>query len=251
MPTRQLSNGNVTVWWVTSIADINAPTAAEINAGINLSPAIAWQNFELGSSGSADVDDRAITDRGNATSRGFPDFGATLDFFRDANANDSASVYNIAYTLFKQSGIYGYLVVRYGQALPSTVAAADQYVSLYYVQEDVFSDDTEGDDSVKFEVSFLPQGSLVEHTLVKSATTTVATPSTLTLATNGTMGKVKVTINGKDVTASATYTSSDTTKAQSMGNGVIKRIAAGTGVTITVTHPSATGTPAAVALTMA
>jgi hypothetical protein len=250
MPTRQISNGNVTVWWVTSIAIPASPTAAEINAGLNISAAIAWQNFELGSTGSADVDDRSIVDAGNSVSRGFPDFGATLDFFREAVPADSTSVYQQAFNLFKTTGIYGYLVVRYGQALPSAVAAVGEYVSVYYVQEDVFSDDTEGDDSVKFEVGFLPQGVLFEHTLVKTAAAPVSTPASLTLATNGLIGKIKITVGGKDVTAGATYVSSDTTKAISKGNGIIQRVAAGVGVTITVSHPAATGT-VAVTLTMA
>lgn len=250
MPTRLLSNGNVTVWWVTSIANGAEPTAAEINAGINISEAISWNNFELGSSGSADVDDRAITDSGNSVSRGFPDFGATLDFFRDANPADSTSIYNQVFTLFKQPGILGYLVVRYGQALPSTVAVAAQYVSVYKVLTDANSDDTEGDDSVKFEQTFLPQGSLWEHVLVKTAVATVASPTTLVLATNGLIGKINATVSGRDVTASSTFTVSDPTKAQHMGNGIIKRLAAGTGVTVSVSNPGGT-TAASVALTMA
>jgi len=250
MPTRQISNGNVTVWWVTSIATPASPTPAEINAGINLSAAIAWNNFELGSTGSADVDDRSIVDAGNSVSRGFPDFGATLDFFREANMADTASIYQQAFTLFKTPGIYGYLVVRYGQALPTAVAAAGEYVSVYYVQTDVFSDDTEGDDSVKFEVTYLPQGVLFEHTLVKTAVVPISAPTTLSLATNGAIGKLKITVSGKDVTSGATYTVSDPTKAISKGNGIIQRVAAGTGVTVTVSHPAATGSSTAVTLTM-
>lgn len=250
MPTRIVSNGNVTVWWVTTIADPSAPTVAEITAGINLSPAIAWNNFELGSSGSSDVDDRAITDVGNAISRGFPDFGATLDFFREANASDSASIYQIAFTLFKQPGLNGYLVVRYAQALPSTAAVAGQLVSVYRVVTDVIADDTEGDDSVKFEVTYLPQGIIWEHVVVKTAAAPTVAPTTMTLATNGLLGKITTTVGGKDVSTSAKYVSSDTTKATVSNTGLVKRIAAGTGVTITVTHPGATAS-ASVALTMA
>jgi hypothetical protein len=240
MPTRQISNGNVTVWWVPSIANGAAPTATEINAGKNLSAAISWNNFELGSSGSADVDDRAITDLGNAISRGFPDFGATLAFFREANSSDSASIYQQAFTLFKTPGLTGYLVVRYGQALPSAVAAIGDVVSVYKVQTDRVSDDTEGDDSVKFEVNFLPQGALWEHTLVSPAGTLTATPTTLSLAA-GKTGRVKITLAGKDVTAGAVYSSSDSTKAVANNGGTTLAVSAGS-ATITVSHPSATGT---------
>jgi len=237
MPTRQVSNGNVTVWWVTSIADPSAPTAAEINAGINISQAIAWNNFELGSSGSSDIDDRAITDVGNAISRGFPDFSATLDFFRDSNPADSGSIYNIAFTLFKQPGLNGYLVVRYGQALSSAVAAAAQYVSVYKFVTDVVADDTEGEDSVKFEVTFLPQGTIYEHALVKTAVPVVSLPATMTLAV-GDLDRIQSTVGGTNVTGAATYSSSDTTKATVSSTGVVKGIASGS-ATITVSHPGA------------
>lgn len=237
MPTRQVSNGNVTVWWVTSIADPTQPTAAEINAGVNLSEAISWNNFELGSSGSSDVDDRAITDVGNAISRGFPDFSATLDFFRDSNPADSGSIYNTAFTLFKQPGLNGYLVVRYGQALPSANAAAAEYVSVYKFITDVVSDDTEGEDSVKFEVTFLPQGTIVEHTLVKTAAPVISLPATMTLAV-GDLDRIVSTVSGANVTASADYSSSDTTKATVSSTGIVTAIAAGA-ATITVSHPGA------------
>lgn len=238
MPTRQVSNGNVTVWWVTSISNPAAPTATEINNGINLSEAIAWNNFELGSSGSADVDDRSIVDVGNAISRGFPDFSATLDFFRDANPADSSSIYNQAFTLFKQPGLNGYLVVRYGQSEPSDNAAAGEYVSVYKFITDVVSDDTEGEDSVKFEVSFLPQGVIHEHAVVKTASAVVATPATMSLEP-GDMAKITTTAGGANVTAAATYESDDTDVAIVTSTGLV--IAVGDGsATITVNHPAGT-----------
>ena len=42
---RITSNGNTTVWMLlgNAVADYRSPTAAEINAGIDITPAIAWQ----------------------------------------------------------------------------------------------------------------------------------------------------------------------------------------------------------------
>jgi hypothetical protein len=240
MPTRQVSNGNVTLWWVTSIATPAAPTAAEINAGLNISEAVAWNNFELGSSGSADVDDRSIVDVGNAISRGFPDFSATLDFFREKYATDSSSIYQQAFQLFKTAGLNGYLVVRYGQRLPDVVATAGDIVSVYKFVTDYIADDTEGEDSVKFEVSFLPQGVLFEHVLVKLATPVDATPATITVAV-GALAQITATVGSYNYTAAATYSSSDTTKATVSSTGIVKGIATGS-ATITVSYAGATGT---------
>jgi hypothetical protein len=239
MPTRQVSNGNVTVWFVTSIANPAAPTPTEINAGKNLSEAIAWNNFELGSSGSDDVDDKSIVDSGNSVSRGNPDFGATLDFFRERDLTDTTSIYAQAFTLFKNQGVAGYLVVRYGQALPTAVAAAGEYVSVYKVLTDAISDDTEGNDSVKFEVKFLPQGVIHEHTLVKTAVAVVVAPATVTISTSDPLAKLTATVSGKNVTNQCTFVSSDTTVATVSQAGVVKWVSAGT-ATISVSHPSAT-----------
>lgn len=240
MPTRQVSNGNVTVWWVPTIANPAAPTPAEIAAGINLSAAISWNNFELGSSGSADTDDRSIVDVGNATGRGFPDFSATLDFFWEANNTDSTSIYRQAYQTFRTPGINGHLVVRYGQAAPTVAAAAGDYISVYKFQTDVFSTDTEGDDSVKFEVAFLPQGVLYENVLVK-ATTLTAAPTTITVTTSSRLGKITATLAGKDVTSSASYVSSNSAVATVSSRGIVVWQSTGT-ATITVSHPGATAT---------
>lgn len=238
MPTRITSNNNVTVWWVPTIANPAAPTPAEINGGTNLSAAISWNNFEVGSTGSADIDDRAIVDAGNSVQRGFVDFGGTLDFFRDSNSADNTSIYNTAFNLFRTPGIYGYVVVRYGQALPTAVAAAGQTVSVYYMQEDVFSDDTEGEDSVKFEVVFLPQGTIYEHTIVATTALTVA-PTTFSLAGAGTKQKLTATMASVRVDGNVTWSSSNNAIAVVSSTGVVTRMGAGS-VTITANHPAAT-----------
>src|SRR3954467_15811033 len=97
------SNGNVEIWAVpvAGIANIQAPTAAEINAGVVLSNAVAWEGSDFpANDASNDVDDRSIRDRGNATSRGFAQFGATLSFFRPL-PTDTTSEYALAWAFFK------------------------------------------------------------------------------------------------------------------------------------------------------
>ena len=89
-----------------SVTTLNAPTT------LQLSPAIAWQDFALGATDSDDVEDRGITDPGNAVTRGFSNFEATLAFFRDADPNDLTSDYVKAWEAFKVPRTYGYLVLR-------------------------------------------------------------------------------------------------------------------------------------------
>jgi uncharacterized protein YjdB len=67
-------------------------------------------------------------------------------------------------------------------------------------------------------------------------------PTTLSIATGAKNVIVtRLAVGGRVITQGATYVSSDPTKATVTENGVIRGIAAGTS-TITVSHPSATGT---------
>jgi hypothetical protein len=99
---KQIANGFVKVAWLleADVADPEFPTPTELNTdGMDLSSAIAWEDYALGSTGSDDIEDRALTDLGNAVSRGSGNYEAVLDFFRDndvpfqemANANNLVS----------------------------------------------------------------------------------------------------------------------------------------------------------------
>jgi len=80
---RVAANGYVDVWAipVAGVADYRSPTAAEINAGIRLTPAVAWDSTTFPSAtDSDDVDDRTLEDKGNATSRGAAQFEASVNF---------------------------------------------------------------------------------------------------------------------------------------------------------------------------
>lgn len=213
-----------------SVTTLNAPTT------LQLSPAIAWQDFALGATDSDDVEDRGITDPGNAVTRGFSNFEATLAFFRDADPNDLTSDYVKAWEAFKVPRTYGYLVIRVAEQHWSAPWAAGDRVSVFRFVADIIVDDTEGDDSVKFTVNFLPQGQMFTYTQVAAAPKAALTaPATLALAA-GEAEALAVTLSGVDVRATSTYVSSNTTKATVSRNGVVKGIAAGT-ATITATHP--------------
>jgi len=240
------SNEYTKVAWVLdsamTTAQAAAPSVTILNGAgtVDLSPAVAWQDWSLGASDSDDVEDRGITDPGNAVTRGFANFEATLSFFRDANPNDTTSDYVKAFQTFRTPRTYGYLVLRVADKHWSAPFAAGDRVSVFRFVADAIVDDTEGDDSVKFTVNFLPQGVMHTYTVVAAATpaalTGVATTQTLTV---GQVKTIVPTLSGTDVRATSKYSSSDTTKVTVSQSGVIKGIAAGTS-TVSVTHPGAT-----------
>lgn len=250
------SNEYTKVAWVldTSMttAQAAAPSVTILNGAgtIDLSPAVAWQDWSLGASDSDDVEDRGITDPGNAVTRGFANFEGTLSFFRDANLADTTSDFNKAFSTFRTPRTYGYLVLRVAEKHWSQPFAAGDKVSVFRFVADAITDDTEGDDSVKFTVNFLPQGIMHTYTVVSAATpaaiTGVATTRSLAVGAKATLVP---TLSGADIRSTAKYASSDTTKVTVSQSGVISAIAAGTS-NVTVTHPGATA-PVTQAVTVA
>jgi hypothetical protein len=242
------SNEYVKVAWILDAnmtpAQAAAPTETILNAGttVQLSPAIAWQDFALGATDSDDVEDRGITDPGNAVSRGFANFEATISFFRDASGvADTSSDFVKAFQTFRTPRTYGYLVMRVAEKKWDQPWAIGDRVSVFKFIADIVVDDTEGDDSVKFTVTFLPQGLMFPYTVIRGATPAaiagIATTKSQTVAAGPYV--LTPTLSGKDIRAKATFTSANTAIARVTANGVVIPVAAGT-TNITVNHPSAT-----------
>lgn len=236
------SDGYVSVWWVPSngIDDVNKPTAAEINAGAALSPAISWQDYDLGNSESDTEDDRSLMDRGNATTRGAAQFSATLSFFRPFNEdiNDPTSDYAAAFQAFRTPRVYGYLVVRIlqNERYKQDDVEEGQWVSLYKFVADTFVDDTEGDDSVKFTVNFQPQGELAVYTTVATDEPVEVSESSVSVGVDSAV-PVIATLGEKNITQGARWRSADPDIASVTPNGVIVGSEEGS-TTVTVSFPS-------------
>jgi hypothetical protein len=169
--TKSTSNGKIRVYWVpssnltgTEDAFVAAPSVADMEAAgsIDLTEAIAWDGYDLGSGDSNAIDDRGILDEGQVQTRGFAQFSGSLMFFRGITSETTGSYYS-AFEAFKAATDgtrpVGFLVTRVG--VPAATALADaQEVSAFKFIADAFMDNTEGEDSVKFMVNFAPQGKL-------------------------------------------------------------------------------------------
>lgn len=242
------ANGNIRVTWALEAAVTvpEFPTATQLNAGLNLSSAISWEDYALGSTGSDDIDDRALTDLGNEVSRGSANYEAVLDFFREANRADSTSSYLNAFQAFRTSDVVGYLVTRVG--IPSSTAfAAGDIVSVFRVIISHTTDVATGDTSTKFQVTFLSQGLLHTHTVVQSASAILGVPTTNTRAVNSRL-VLAPTLDGRSIRSVATYTSSAPAIATVSNQGVVVARAAGS-ATITVSYAGG-GAAAVLALTV-
>lgn len=169
--TKATANGKIKVFFVP-VANVSGteddfvagPSVGDIEAAgsIDLTSAISWDSYELGSTDSNKIDDRGIIDIGAVQERGFAQFAASLMFFRGVTS-ETTGAFSDAFDMFRAATgatrPVGFLVTRVG--LPVTTAlAAGQTVSAYKFIADAFMDNTEGEDSVKFMVNFAPQGKL-------------------------------------------------------------------------------------------
>lgn len=160
MPSRKMLSPNTTIWWVPTagVANYLAPTAAEINAGTNLSCAIVT-GYTLNATDS-DVDNtKSICDNSNTSNPTFDNYDGNLTFFRSIVA-DSSGVYWAAFNLFKNEGASGYLIRRIGKN-NAAVAAIGDTVSVFGFESDVPTDtESNAGGPIQLGVTFLPQGKL-------------------------------------------------------------------------------------------
>lgn len=170
--TKLQSNGNLAVYWVPAsvITDENqflsAPLDIDIADGIELTPAIAWDGYDLGASESNKIDDKGIADKSNAQARGFAQFSGALTFFRGVTS-ETTGAYANAFDTFKaatDTRSTGYLVTRIGSG--SSAIVAGDVVNIFKFVADAVMDNTEGEDSIKFMVNFMPQGQLAVNKTV-------------------------------------------------------------------------------------
>ena len=72
MDQRYPISGSIRIWFLTSngVANPEAPTLAELNAGLDISDAISWNDKDFGVQASNTSSDPAITAKGDGAHRG-------------------------------------------------------------------------------------------------------------------------------------------------------------------------------------
>ena len=244
------SNGNVRVAWILDSAFPvkEFPLAATLNGALNLSPAIAWSDYEIGAGDSADLEDRSLVDLGNAMTRGQASYSATLSMFRDKNNADTTSIYQQAFQAFRVMRTLGWLVVRVNKSAALPFAAGDE-ISVYKLIADTVADSTSGAETTKFTVTFLPQGALFVHTQVGAAGVITGIASTQAKTLTSGPFQLQPVAGGASIVSRATYVSSAPAVASVSSGGTVSPKSAGT-ATITVSWGAATASvPMALTLT--
>ena len=237
------ASGNIRVWFglENSLANYLAPTATEINAMLDISDAISWNDFDFGLQASNTIDDPAITALGKVSDLGAAQFGGGMSFYYPKSFTDTSNKYQVVYDALDQPRTKGYIVIRIDGTQSATTATAGDVVHVFKVMTDGYAESITGEEAFRYTINFLPQGNLAVRAIVKgaSAITTavwqqgvVATTKSLTAATKT---KFDAKVDGRWMSNNVTWTSSDTTKATVSKTGVVTAIAAGS-ATITATY---------------
>lgn len=117
------ADGKTRVYWVTTIANINAPTTTELNAGIALQSTMTADGFAGFRPETADVDTSSLDSTFNTMVNGRTSFSGTLLRLKRQSGTDT-----IFTTLTRDTA--GYVVVR--RSVASTTAwASAQAVEVY------------------------------------------------------------------------------------------------------------------------
>lgn len=246
------SNPNLRVDYYASNAFANfaSPTVAELNAGLNLSPAVAWNNYSFKRAASTTTSDPSLADTAEVKDRGIINFGGAMSFYFPGPQSTSTDPYSQAFAIFNQPRVFGFIVTRIDGAKPTTQAyASGDIVSVYQIETDAQMNMITGESAFMYGVTFLSQGTAAMDTVAKTTTNAVVvTPATQTLV-HGT-GKIRLaaTVNGRTYTNGVTWTSSNNAVATVSDAGFVTAITAGS-ATITATFPYDTSVSASCTLT--
>lgn len=235
------ASGNIRVWFglPNAFADYENPTAAEINATLDISDAVSWNDFDFNLEASNQLEDPAITSIGKIIDRGYTNWGGSISFYYPRAFDDSTSTYSDVYDALDAPRTLGWLVVRIDGEEAAATAAAGDFVHVLKVMTDGYAESIVGEEAFRYTVTFLPQGDYAVRTVVEggSAAAVVVTPSTLATSA-GDHDELAVTWGGRVYTNGVTYASSDNAVATVSSAGVVTSVAVGT-ATITATAPNA------------
>lgn len=268
--TKIAATGNLTAWWggVGAFANPAKPTVAELNACLDITQAIAYDGFGFGAQASNKNSDPSWADTGNVQTRGFANYSGSISFFYPAAFDVATDNTYLTWDALDQRLSIGYLIFRFdgtkvsGTAVNAStgvaIAVLNDFIRVYRVQTDAWTDVNTGETNFKYTVSFQPQGQVyIDAIVATTAPVPILTigPGTATISLAAEKRRNTISYRtGRQLATNGTpalfnFTSSDTTKATVDNNGVITAVAIGT-ASITATDKITGATSTALAITV-
>jgi len=216
------ASGNMRIWWAlpNAFADYKNPTVTEINACLDISDSISWNDLDFNLEASNQIEDPAITSLGKIIDRGYTNFGGAISFYYPQSFDDATSTYSLTD----------------GEESTADAEAGD-LIHCFKVMTDGYAEAVTGEEAFRYTVTFLPQGDYVVRAVAAGGTANAVVLSDSTLATDeGDVDVLTATFGGRNYTNGLTWTSDDTDVA-TVQYGVVTSVAAGS-ATITATGPN-------------
>ena len=232
------ASGNIRVWWAleNSFANYEAPTAVELNACLDISDAISWNDFDFNLDASNQIDDPAITTVGKKIDRGYTNFGGSLSLYYPRDFDDATSLYSLAYDALDQPRTRGFLVIRIDGEESTAQAQAGDMVHVFRVVTDGYAESIVGEEAFRYTVTFLPQGDFAVRTILAgvSAAAVEISPASLSMDV-GDIKRLQGTVGGRRYSTGLRWRSDDTDVATVSAAGVVTAVGAGS-ANITATN---------------
>lgn len=252
--TRYPISGSIRALWLplNGMANWKAPTKPELDAALDVSDAISWNDKDFGVQASNTSSDPAITAKGNVSNRGAAQYGGSLSFYYPGAFGDNSNLYSLVWDQLRLPGTAGYLVVRVDglelgvptgtAAQPGTDFAAGDLVNVFRVETAGYAEQITGEEAFRYTISFLPKGQ-VETLAVVRASATPAVPVVTGAATTTVDGKVVLdaTLVGRKYTRGLRWVSQTPEIATVSANAVVTPLTVGTATIVAIDE--ATNTP--------
>ncbi|MDF2506259.1 MAG: hypothetical protein K0Q52_118 [Microbacterium sp.] len=218
----------------------SGPTFAQISALLNVSAGVKIDGTDFNVEASEQVDDRSFADQAGSQSRGPIQASGSIEVYTPGKG-DTTSPHAKAYDAFGTPRTKLVVGQRFAKAQGGPVAAGDE-VNLFRVQTDARAHNR-NDSSRTLGVGLVFQDNALINYIVPAAAPTIPTVAvqggvSLTTLTPTKVAMLKVTYHGRNITAGATYTSSNEAVFTVTKSGIIIAVGVGT-ATLKVSYPGA------------
>jgi hypothetical protein len=253
------ASGNIQVRWHASNAFANParPTPTEVNAGLNITDSISWNDFDFGIQASNTTNDPSLAAKSNVSDRGAMQYGGSISLYLPADESDATNNHALAYAALATPRTLGYITMQvdgelsetntatYAGGLTQTAAEGD-LIDIFLVMTSAYSHSITGEEAFRETINLMPQGEAYPNAVVSTtAPTVVVTPATVTTAEAGDIVALAATVNGRNYTRGVRWTTSDSDVATVSQNGIVTIVGVATDTaTITATYLGASDTAA-------